>query len=324
MRPQGATARTYQPTPTLTKRLSAWGLHHFQVCTQSLGQLVRSPFASLMTAAVIGISLALPTGMFLLLENAQRVSLGLDGAIQLMLFLKLSVDDKDAEALAQQFRADPDIGKVTVIKREEALAEYRELSGFADALQALDENPLPAVLMVEPATRFTNADASEALLTRLAQLPQVDIAEFDLEWVRRLQAIIALVKRAVQLLAAVLGLAVLLIVGNTIRLAIHNRRDEIEIANLFGATNAFIRRPFLYTGLWYGLSGSLIAWAVVGVSFWLLAPPARELAGLYHSDFELLALSGGWILALLASGALLGLGGAWVAVTRHLQVIEPR
>ncbi len=305
-------------------RLNAWAMHHIQVSLQSLGQFVRSPLASLMTAAVIGIALALPTGMFLLLENAQRISHRWDGALQLALFLKLSVNDKEAALLGQELRADPDIGNVTVITREEALEEYWKASGFAEALRALDENPLPAVLMVKPAGGLADAEATEALLKRLRQLPQVDIAQFDLEWVKRLQAIIALIQRTVLILSALLALAVLLIVGNTIRLAIYNRRDEIEIAKLFGATNAFIRRPFLYTGLWYGLAGSFIAWALIALSFQLLEGPAHVLATLYHSDVELRSLSGRDGFALLSAGALLGLGGSWIAVGRHLKAIEPR
>ncbi|MEJ2508081.1 MAG: permease-like cell division protein FtsX [Gammaproteobacteria bacterium] len=312
------------PRRGLGSRLAVYGLRHLQVFFYTLGQLWRTPFATLMTAAVIGIALALPAGLQVLLNNAQRLSQGWDGATQISLFLKNGVSEERARDTAGRLRARSDIASVEFISKEEALEEFRRLSGFGDALKALDANPLPSVIVVHPALGTTaGVDATRALLKRLRALPEVDIAQLDMQWVKRLYAIMDIVRRGVNVLGLLLGLAVILVVGNTIRLAIQNRRDEIVIIKLIGGTDAFIRRPFLYTGFWYGLFGSLIAYFLVSGSLLVLSDPVRRLAGLYGSHFRLSSLDGDVTLALLGGGILLGLLGSWVAVGRHLRAIEP-
>ena len=288
----------------------------------SLGQIVRTPLPSLMTAAVIGIALALPTGLFLLLENAQHISRDWGGAAQISLFLKQDISEAQVHRLAEQLHQRTDIYNVRVITPAEALEEYRTLSGFGEALTALETNPLPAVLVIQPTT--TEASFSQQLLESLERLPEVDIAQFDMLWLKRLFTMMEIVRRGVLILASLLSLAVLLVIGNTIRLAIYNRRDEIEINKLFGATDAFIRRPFLYTGFWYGLSGGGIAWLLVNLSFLFLQEPVKQLTALYYSQFELITLDALSSFILLLTGALLGLVGAWLAVGRHLRDIQPR
>lgn len=304
-------------------RLAAYFIRHLQVFFYSLGQLWRTPLATLMTAAVIGIALALPTGLQVLLDNAQQLSQGWDGATQISLFLKSGVSDEQAKDTAGRLRLMRGIANVQFISKQEALDEFRRLSGFGDALKALDKNPLPSVIVVHPSTATSGIDATRALLGRLRALPEVDIAQLDMQWVKRLYAIMDIVHRGVGVMALLLGLAVVLVVGNTIRLAIQNRRDEIVIIKLIGGTNAFIRRPFLYTGFWYGLFGSIIAYVLVSGALMALGEPVRRLAGLYGSAFRLNTLDGGIMLALLGGGILLGLVGSWLAVGRHLRDIEP-
>ncbi len=309
--------------PGVRHRLVSWMLRHLQVFFFTLGQLTRSPLGSVMTASVIGIALALPAGLYVLLENAQSMSRGWDGTAQISLFLRSDVSDEDAARLAKRIGSMTQVSTTRVITREEALAEFQEMSGFGNALQALEANPLPSVIVVQPAAGHADAQGVQQLVDQLGSRAEVDIAQFDLQWVRRLYALMEIVQRGVLVLAGLLSLAVLLIVGNTIRLAIENRRDEIEIAKLVGATDAFIRRPFLYTGFWYGLLGGLLAMLLVGSSLELLREPVRQLALLYYSDFALLGLEGRASAVLVGTGALLGLGGSWVAVGRHLYSIEP-
>jgi cell division transport system permease protein len=312
-----------QHAPRRSLRLDVWALRHLQVALASLGRLSRAPLSSLMTAAVIGIALALPTGLHLLLNNVQQLSGSWDGAASISLFLKAETDLEQAQDLAAKLRLRTDVGEVNLIDRKNALEEFRQLSGFSGALDSLDTNPLPHLLVVVPSIESSNADSAQLLLKELKQINQVDFAQLDLQWVKRFQGITRIVQRGVMVLATLLALAVLLIVGNTIRLEIQNRHAEIEITKLIGGTDAFIRRPFLYSGLWYGLSGGLIAWALVTLSLWLLAGPVANLAGLYDSGFDLSGmdlLTFAWLL--LGSG-LLGLGGSWVAVARHLNQIEP-
>ncbi|MFQ5644502.1 MAG: permease-like cell division protein FtsX [Thiogranum sp.] len=307
----------------LPRFLHSWITRHAQVALNSLGRLYRTPSASLLTSTVIAIALALPTGLYLLTGNLQRLSTQWDGDTNLSLFLHRSVSVEQAQALQKKLAQMPEIEELQLITPEQALAEFRELSGFGEALDVLDENPLPAVIAVKPDRAHANADAAALLLEELRTLPEVELAQLDLQWVRRFSAIVDIVRRSVRVIAALLGLAVLLIIGNTIRLEIQGRRDEIEVTKLIGGTNGFIRRPFLYSGLWYGLAGAILAGVLVEIAFLQLHEPVRQLAGLYQSDFSLHTLSFTDTLGLLATGAVLGLLGAWLAVGRHLADIEP-
>ena len=215
------------------------------------------------------------------------------------------------------------MASVRTLTHAQALKEFQDLSGFGDAVQVLGDNPLPAVLIVRPKAEDSTPEAANRLLEKLRALPETDQARLDLLWVERLYTMMAIGRRAVLVIAALLGLAVLLVVGNTIRLDIQNRRDEIVITKLIGATNPFIRRPFLYSGLWFGLLGGIIAWVLLAIALGLLSGPVHRLAGLYGSDFTLLSLNLGTAATLLGSSILLGLGGSWLAVSRHLSDIEP-
>ncbi len=319
---RGASRKRYF-TERIGGGAKTWLLQHLQAAVYSLGQLARNPIGSLMTVAVIGIALALPAGFYLVLDNAKRVTGSWDMTLQIAVYLKQDVSADGARELADELRQDDAIKSIKYISREDALDEFRQLSGFAEAIDALRENPLPAVLLVQPASAATDTAAFDSLLTRLQKLPAVDQAKFDRQWLQRLQAIIDTVQRAVLVLSFVLGLAVLLIVGNTIRLGIYNRRSEIEITKLFGATDAFIQRPFLYTGFWYGMLGATFAWILITVAVLLLSGPVRELAALYASDYRLSGASLGQFLGLFGTGIGLGLAGSWLSVQRHIRAIEP-
>ena len=296
---------------------------HAQVALDSLGRLYRNLLPSIMTAAVIGIALALPSGLYLLLDNLHRLSGSWDGQASISVFLKGDVPAPQAEGLATRIRQWPEVDTLQLITPAQALEEFSSQSGFADALEALDENPLPAVLIVAPRREHTAPGPAADLQKKLRSLPEVDLAQLDLEWVQRLAAMIDIARRGILVIGALLALAVLLVIGNTIRLEIQNRRAEIEVTKLIGATNAFVRRPFLYSGLWYGLLGALLAWLLVVSGFWLLDDPVARLAGLYQSNFKLETLPLLSLGGLLASGILLGLLGSWLAVGRHLSAIEP-
>lgn len=304
--------------------LSSYLAHHRLVARDSFMRLLGTLVPSLMTWLVIGIALALPTGLFVGLANVDSVSRGWDGAAQISLFVYKAVSEKDSRQLASKLEARSDIESVDFISRDQALEEFRALSGYGEVLENLSSNPLPAVIVVRPVEQDVSAASTEALYRELAALPQIDQAVIDLEWVQRLYSMMELGRRMTLALAALLALGVLLVIGNTIRLAIESRRDEIVIVKLVGATNAFVRRPFLYTGLWYGLGGGLVAWLIINASLWWLSSPIADLAGLYQSQFELAGLGFSQTLILWLAGALLGLAGSWLAVSRHLGAIEPR
>ncbi|MFQ6021761.1 MAG: permease-like cell division protein FtsX [Acidiferrobacterales bacterium] len=304
--------------------MKAYLLRHLQVFFYTLGQLLRTPFASVMTVAVIGITLALPSGLYVAIDNLQRLSAGWDGSAKISLFLKREAGDEVAQLLGQTIRRMPKVARVEYISPASALAEFKQLSGFGEALDALDHNPLPPVLIVQPADGFDNPASLEELVQQLERHGEVDLAQLDLDWVKRLHALLQIARRGVWILATLLALAVVLIIGNTIRLAVLNRRDEIEVIKLVGGTNAFIRRPFLYTGLLQGVAGALAAWLLVSLSLSLLAGPVRELASLYASSFHTKSLGIQGTAVLLVVGAILGWLGARIAVGRHLRDIEPR
>ena len=296
---------------------------HAQAFFESAGRLLREPLATLMTVAVIAISLALPAGFYVLIDNLARLSRGWEGGSQISLFLKREVTAKAAQKLADRIRGQAQVTRVDYISPEAALAEFKRNSGFGPALDALDRNPLPPVLVVHPRVDVA-PDELEALVRELGQHPEVELAQLDLEWVRRLHALLRIAERGVWLLAALLAAGVILIIGNTIRLAVLSRKDEIEIIKLVGGTDAFIRRPFLHAGVQQGLAGALLAWGIVGFALTLLAGPVRDLASLYGSDFEAKGLGGAASGILLGAGALLGWVGSRLAVGRHLRTIEPR
>ncbi len=298
-------------------------IDHARVLVASLGRLASQPLSTLMTVAVIGIALALPAGLQLLVSNVRALSGHWQGAAELSVYLQPDVELTAAEKLADGLRADPWIAEVQLISADSALAEFRESSGFGDALEALPENPLPHVIVVLPAADRQSSEDVATLRDKLEEDLPAELVQADTEWVARLQAMLEVVRRVVLLAAVMLAVGVVIIVGNTIRLDIQNRRDEIEVTKLIGGTDAFIRRPFLYTGIWYGLMGGLLALALVASSLWALDEPIRRLSGLYGSGFRLQGPGFAGGVGLTLAGMVLGWLGSWASATRNMRRIEP-
>ena len=296
-------------------------LRHLQAALVSLGQMRQAVITTMMILIVIGIAMALPTGLFVLLNNAQRVGTNWDGSTQISLYLKQDVTKNRAQNLMQVLQQDPGVGSVRYISPSQGMTEFKRATNFGDALNALKSNPLPAVLVVTPALNLQTPAAINHLLQNLKHIPQVSVAELDMQWVKRLFAIFQLAEHFVYALAVLFGLGVLLVIGNTIHLATQRYLPEIKVMKFVGATDAFVRRPFLYTGMFYGLLGGIIAWIAVGLMLWSLQGTASELAKLYGSDFVLQGLNfeaGVWLLLL---SALLGLLGSCFAVNKHLRAL---
>lgn len=303
--------------------LTVWMLRHVSTCVGSLGRLARQPFASLMTILVIAITLALPAAMHLIIKNAKSISGSWENALDFSLYLKSDVSLADAERLTAIIRQRADVESVTLIPADQALAEFKTHSGFGAALDHLSDNPLPHTLVVRPGT--ANTQLSMTLLSEeLGNLPEADFVQVDTEWVQRFLAILDILQRAIGIGALLLGVAIVVIIGNTIRLDIQNRREEIEVTKLIGATNAFVRRPFLYSGAWYGLGGGMLALALVAYGLFALEGPVARLSGLYGSSFSVLSLDARESLLIVATGVALGLAGSWLAAARHMRRIEPR
>jgi cell division transport system permease protein len=300
-------------------RMRAWREQHLYSLVSSLGRLLRRPFATGLTVGVMAVALALPLGLGLALGNLERFSGSVSQSREIGVFLKTDVDAAQARSLAATLSARADVAEVTVRTPEEGLAEFRAMSDLAGALDALDENPLPSVLVVEP----RDGDTGDALAQALRALPEADSVQHDAAWRQRLSAWLAFGERVVQVVAVLLGLGMLLVVGNTVRLDIGARSEEIAVLQHLGATDAFVRRPFLYLGAWYGLAAGLLAGLLLVLAGVLLQGPLSSLVASYGTQF---ALSGpGWrgSLALLAGAALMGWLGAWLATGHHLRRTRP-
>ncbi|NRB37829.1 MAG: cell division protein FtsX [Pseudomonadales bacterium] len=305
-------------------RLDGWIKDHRRVSKDSFKRLMAQPINSIVTWLVIGIALALPVGLYVALGNVQELSHRWDGDAQISLFLHQRVSAQSEQRLQQQLRSWPEIESLHIISKEQALEEFQAISGFADVLQHLDHNPLPTVIEIGPTPQFSDVAGAEKLLKKLQALPPVELAKLDLQWVQRLTAMLEVGQRLALGLVILLSMGVLLVIGNTIRLEIENRRDEIIVTKLVGATDAYVRRPFLYTGLWYGLGGGFIASIIIAVGLAILNKPVATLAGLYQSDYMLLGLSFSDMVSLWMMAGILGFFGAWFSVSKHLDAMEPR
>lgn len=305
------------------RRLLTLPIRHLQQAIGSLGDLWRTPFTSVMTIFVLGISLALPATLHLFVKNAQHVSEQWDSASQITLFLKLSTSEKSGQNLVNRLKLYPEIATVHYISAEQALKEFKILSGFGQSLEYLDKNPLPATVLVTPTQRSSQAQAANELLAKLLKEREVEQGKLDVEWLTRLEAMARLIEDIVVGVALLLCLSVVLIVGNTIRLAILNQKDAIAIMKLVGATDSFIQRPFLYSGAWYGIFGGLLSCVAVAVLAEYLTGAIGELTDLYNSSFELQGLVFNEILTLIGFAILLGLLGSYISVRQHIRAIEP-
>ncbi|EKE73035.1 permease-like cell division protein FtsX [Gallaecimonas xiamenensis] len=309
--------------PGLGSRLLMYFVRHVQQAVGSLGELYKAPLASLLTIAVLGFSLTLPTTFYVLLKNVEAVSGQFDKASEITLLLKDRITEDDAAKAATRIGLYPEVAEARLITRDEALTEFRQKSGFGEALDYLDDNPLPNTLIVVPTDRHAGPKAAEALLDKLSKEREVAQGRLDLDWLKRLDALVGMVRDGVALVAALLLVTMVLVVGNTIRLMIEHRRDTINVMKMVGATDAFVRRPFLYTGLWYGLAAGLLAAALVTLGLWWLERSVARVVDLYQTQFRLDGLDGQEWLALLGLSVALGLGGAYLAVWRHLKAMDP-
>ena len=304
------------------KHIQTWLKQHAHAFFFSLGQYIKNPINNILTTIVIGISLAFPAGFYVFLNNIQILSSGWDNTIEINIFLDEEINEHQATIFADRLLKRDDVAKTILIKKDEALNEYKKLSGFSDVLAVLDDNPFPNVILLKPVFKNIDEYKTKKLIDELKAMPEIDNLQFDNKWMKRLVHIIDIVKLVILILSALLAVAVLLIVGNTIRLSIFNYRDEIEITKLFGGTDNFIQRPFLYSGMWYGVFGGVIAWFLVAASVQILIEPIKNLSNLYSGDFQLVGLGVKNTFYLFGSGVFLGLLGSWVSVKRHLYVIE--
>lgn len=297
--------------------MKGWLLHHRQAAEQALRRLAATPLNTLLGALVLGIALALPAGGEMMLANFQRLAQRIAATPQISVFMTLDAGKKDVAEIESLLRKHPQTQKVRLVPREETLRRLKESEGLGEIIESLPRNPFPDAFVVVPGDEAP--EALEAMRVEFVKYPKVEHVQLDSAWVKKLDAFLHLTRLTVTLLAAVLGVALVAVTFNTIRLQILTQEAEIEVSRLLGATDAFIRRPFYYFGALQGLAGGLVAWGAVLVATLLLRGPVADLAALYGVEFALhiLPLSDSALLFGLA--ALLGWAGAWLSLSRHLR-----
>ncbi|MCJ8299339.1 MAG: permease-like cell division protein FtsX [Pseudomonadales bacterium] len=299
-----------------------WFAHHGEVAKDCLRQWLSAPVSTLMTILVLAVALALPSFLFTSLANITRLTSGWDDENKISLYLHTNLSESQIEGFSQRLLLRPDLIAIDLIDAEQGLLEFKQYSGFSDLLDSLQQNPLPAVISV--LARDTSEQSLEVLQQQLSALPQVEQAILDLQWIKRLNAMLLVLERAIIALSLLLAFAVLLIIGNTIRLNVESRRDEILVAKLMGATNAWVRRPFLYTGIFYGVTAAISAWLIIEMSLVVMQTPVLHLTLLYQSNFKLIGLGTVGGLLLLVVGLSLGLLAALISVNKFLNQLEPK
>ncbi len=306
----------------LQDKIQAYFTIHAYALFFSLGRMMHAPLTSAMTVAVLAVAISLAGGFYLLVCNLQQLTGGIEASNQISVFLKTEISDRQGVALARRLNDILEIQQVRLISKQQALQEFKSNSGFGEALNALHKNPLPVVIQVLPENKIRKQQI-QTLLGKLQEYPEVDFAQMDMQWVERLRAMMQLARRGVGLISFLLGIAVLFITGNTIRLELQNRRDEVMVAKLVGATHSFIQRPFLYSGFWYGFAAGLLAWLIITVMMLVLRKPVEKLSALYDGGFTMLFMGLQDSLWLLAISSLLGVVGAWMVLISQLQQIKP-
>jgi cell division transport system permease protein len=301
----------------------AYFARHAQTLVGSLGRIVHHPFATLMTMGVVAVALALPLFLNLLLSNVRNATGNWNEAFDLSIYMDKKAGAERTAALAKLLRQRGDVAAVRIITADQAFKEFRDNSGFGDALDALTDNPLPDTLIATPTLLASTPQGTDLLKAAIAGMADVQTVQLDTDWVKRLHGMLDILRRVVLLTGALLGAGVVLIVGNTIRLDILNRRAEIEVMKLVGASDGFARRPFLYSGIWYGLGGGLMALILVALAAVILAKPVNELAKLYGSPFHLEGLNFATAASVLGVAVGLAWLGSWLAATRHIRGIDP-
>lgn len=307
----------------MLKRLQTLLAHHFQAATQSLNYLCNKPLATLMTSVVIAIALALPALFWVFADNVNKLTIDWERGGNISLYLKPDLTETEQQHIVQRVRETKGVGQALLKSSAEGLSELTQQEGMKDIMRYLPENPLPAVIDVTPAHTVDSPEKLDLLSRKLQKITQIDQVKVDLEWIRRLDAVLGFAANFAHALLVLLALAVVFIIGTTLRLAIHSRHEEIQVLKLIGAKEPFIRRPFLYSGAWYGAIGAVFAVFLVNVFILSLGMAVNQLAIAYQMHYSLTLLSLRQILLLLLFAIILGWLGARLSIKRQLASIEP-
>jgi cell division transport system permease protein len=316
-------SRRRRGDPTPADRLQSYLISHVETAKEALRRMRRAPFAMVLTLLVIAATLALPTSFHVLVKNLRRIGGDLEATNEISLYLKPDLSNDAGRRLADKLKNHAQIAETRLVTKEAGIEQLKTYSGFGEALSALNFNPLPVVIGIRPRDSLARPEQVERLVAELKALPEADLVQSDIQWMRRLHAMLQVAERSFGVLGALLSAAVVFIIGNTIRLELYGRREEIIVQKLLGATDRFIRRPFLYAGFWFGFLGSIGAWIVVGIMLLIVKAPIRQLNVLYGSDFSLAFLGFQETMALIGIACFLGIAGAFAVLIQHLRDVRP-
>ena len=311
-------------TRQMRRRNRAWIRRHSYSFFSSLGVLFKHKAGTIMTVMVLGIAMFLPLGLYITLSNLEGMNLRQDEWSAVTVFFKSGTTQAEVRRVAQELETRLNPEAIVMISPAEGMADFRDASGFGESLDMLEENPLPWVMQVSPQRGSTEqVEERVAELTGFLQsLDSIEVTQFDYKWLQRLGRMMELGQATVSVLVLLFGLAVVVVVANTIRLDVASHAEEIEILALVGAGNAFVRQPFLYSGLWYGLMGGLLAIILLGLTVLYLGRPLGLLLETYGTVFSLRGLGGQNTLWVLLGGGFLGWLGAWISVQRYLRRLK--
>ena len=304
--------------------MRAYFIRHLQVLFATLGDMRRTPMASVSTILVIAITLLLPALLYLTIKSAQQLSTNWQGQPQISIFMLGETSDQEARLIFEELRLHPAISLAEFISPDQALVEFRELSGLQHEIDFLDQNPLPASIVVMPVA--TNPSSAELLALRdeLSKIEGIESIRLDLDWTDKFNSILKTTTHFSTLLSGILAIALILIVSNTIKLLILSRKHEIEVTKLVGGSNSFVRRPFLYYGMLFGLFGAVVSLILLLLVATHLSEPLSHLANLYQKESLIYQLQAHEIASILLLGSILGWLAARVSVAQHLRHIRPR
>ncbi len=302
--------------PKQTQRFKMWRWQHARECKRSFRYLWQTPLATIVALGVFAIVLCLPVALYWASDNLNTIAKQWEQGGEITLFLQDNLSEEQAMGLVNQLKLQENIAQITYLTPEEALMQFQSTTDMGDALAVLDYNPLPAVLTILPASM--DVEALKQLQLDLDAIPEIATASIDVIWVMRMQSILALLQKTVAILGVLLGVGLLLVVSNTIRGQLIQRKQEIQVAKMVGASNSFVRRPFLYTGFWIGLLGSGLGLLILIMAGAFLKEPLYELLQAYASQWQPATLGWKVNVGIVILSCWVAMLGAWISVTRYL------
>ena len=303
--------------------ITAWAQSHLNSCILSFKKMLKNSVGSFLTLVMLAAALSLPSGLYIYLQNLHGVTGNWNENIQISIFLDEDTSNHELENLAKEISKIQAVSHIKSLTKEQALKEFQRFTGYTEIIEDLKSNPLPPTIIIYPSSTSNSREEITLLQNKLGMLPKVNSVRVDTEWIQRLFVIVEIIEKTILIISVLLGVSVILIIGNTVRLEIQNQKEEIIVCKLIGASDAFIRRPFLYGGVWYGVLSGGFAWLIVSAAVWLLRPAVNRLGVLYQNEAVLqnISLTQGSIIVFLA--AVLGFLGSRIAVAQHLKAIRP-